>query len=66
MEVGLTQQLVGMGDRLPAWLVRSGLDAAALAEAGAAGLLTGDPEDMAAAAPGPPEPLGHRRGRRPG
>jgi alkanesulfonate monooxygenase SsuD/methylene tetrahydromethanopterin reductase-like flavin-dependent oxidoreductase (luciferase family) len=47
-EVGLTQQLVGMGDRLPTWLVRSGLDAVALAEAGAVGLLRGAPEDMTA------------------
>jgi alkanesulfonate monooxygenase SsuD/methylene tetrahydromethanopterin reductase-like flavin-dependent oxidoreductase (luciferase family) len=46
-DVGLSMQLVGMGDRLPTWLVRSGLDAAALAHAGAVGLLTGDTADMA-------------------
>jgi len=44
--VGLTQQLLGIDGRLPPWLARSGLDAAALTAAGAVGMLAGDPRDI--------------------
>ena len=44
--VGLTQQMLGMNGRLAQWLARSGLDAAALTAAGAAGMLAGDPQDI--------------------
>jgi alkanesulfonate monooxygenase SsuD/methylene tetrahydromethanopterin reductase-like flavin-dependent oxidoreductase (luciferase family) len=47
-EVGLTQQLFGICDLLPEWLVQvAGLDAATLAAAGAVGLMRGGPEEMA-------------------
>jgi hypothetical protein len=45
---GITQALVGVGDRVPARLAAQGLDAAALAAGDAAGLLTGDAEAVAA------------------
>ena len=43
----MTLQLVGLAGRLPAWLQRGGLDAGALTEAGAVGMLTGDAAQMA-------------------
>lgn len=42
----LSQQLSGLAGRLPAWLSRSGLDPQVLADAGAVGMLTGDPAEM--------------------
>ncbi len=44
---GVSLQLSGLAGRLPTWLSRSGLDPKALAAAGAVGMLTGDPEQMA-------------------
>jgi alkanesulfonate monooxygenase SsuD/methylene tetrahydromethanopterin reductase-like flavin-dependent oxidoreductase (luciferase family) len=44
--VSLTQQVLGIHGRLPQWLARSGLDAAALSAAGAVGMLAGSPQQM--------------------
>jgi alkanesulfonate monooxygenase SsuD/methylene tetrahydromethanopterin reductase-like flavin-dependent oxidoreductase (luciferase family) len=43
----LSLQLSGLAGRLPTWLSRSGLDPEALAAAGAVGMLTGGPQEMA-------------------
>ena len=43
----LSQQLSGLAGRLPAWLSHSGLDPRVLADAGAVGMLTGAPAEMA-------------------
>ena len=43
----LSMQLTGLAGRLPTWLSRSGLDPQALADAGAVGMLTGGPAEMA-------------------
>ncbi len=42
-----SQQLSGLAGRLPTWLSRSGLDPQSMADAGAVGMLTGGPADMA-------------------
>ena len=44
---GVTQGIVGVGDRLPARLEQHGVDAADLAAQGAVGLLPGDPGELA-------------------
>jgi len=44
---GVTQAIVGVGDRLPARLEQHGLDAATLAAQGAVGLVPGDPAELA-------------------
>lgn len=47
-EVRLIQQIVGLNDQLPAWIRQSGgLEASALVEAGAVGMLSGDAARMA-------------------
>jgi alkanesulfonate monooxygenase SsuD/methylene tetrahydromethanopterin reductase-like flavin-dependent oxidoreductase (luciferase family) len=43
----LSLQLTGLAGRLPDWLNRSGLDPQNLADAGAVGMLTGGPAEMA-------------------
>ncbi len=45
--VRISLQLSGVAGKLPEWLARGGLDAAALADAGAVGMLTGDVQQMA-------------------